>query len=156
MIKISDLFKTDLSHSVLCWLATVSPDGQPNVSPKEIFTLADDTTLLVADIMSPITVTNIASNPQVCLSFVDVFRMKGFKVTGHAVIIPSSAPEFAELGRDLLALAGPDFPIRNLIRIRIDHIAPIKAPSYAIFPNRSEAERMDSAFKTYGVRPVEA
>ncbi len=30
--------KKYIDQSVLCWLATVSKDGIPNVSPKEIFT----------------------------------------------------------------------------------------------------------------------
>jgi hypothetical protein len=29
-------------RSVLCWLATTDANGQPNVSPKEIFALTDD------------------------------------------------------------------------------------------------------------------
>lgn len=34
--------------SVLCWLATVDADGQPNVSPKEIWAIADDEHVVVA------------------------------------------------------------------------------------------------------------
>lgn len=34
---ITNEIKKYIDQSVLCWLATVSTDGVPNVSPKEIF-----------------------------------------------------------------------------------------------------------------------
>ena len=37
MNLLSDDVLEAASRSVLCWLATVGPDGQPNVSPKEIW-----------------------------------------------------------------------------------------------------------------------
>ena len=40
-------------RSVLCWLATVDAEGQPNVSPKEIWSVADDEHVVVAHIASP-------------------------------------------------------------------------------------------------------
>ncbi len=60
-------------RSVLCWLAKVDAEGQPNVSPKEVWAIADDQHVVVAHIASPISARNIAQHPQVCLSFVDVF-----------------------------------------------------------------------------------
>ena len=66
--------------SVLCWLATADAKGQPNVSPKEIFTFYGAEFLLIANIASPSSVRNIAANPLVCVSFIDIFVQKGFKV----------------------------------------------------------------------------
>jgi hypothetical protein len=40
-------------RSVLCSLATVDGDGQPNVSPKEIWAIADDEHVVVAPILAP-------------------------------------------------------------------------------------------------------
>ncbi len=153
-MKINKAFEADRTNSVLCWLATVSAEGSPNVSPKEIFSLYDDETLVVADIMSPNTIRNIQSNPKVCLSFIDVFRQKGFKVEGEARIVGRESPEFEELGKDLLATAGSHFHIRNVIRIHIERISRILAPSYTIFPDRAEEEIMQSAYATYGVQPM--
>lgn len=31
------MIRTDLANAVLCWIATIAPNGAPNVSPKEIF-----------------------------------------------------------------------------------------------------------------------
>ena len=66
-----------IEASVLCWLATVAPDGSPNVSPKEAFMHDGKGRIIIAHIASPQTVRNITSNPQVCLSFIDVFTQKG-------------------------------------------------------------------------------
>ena len=78
--------------SVLCWLATVDAQCQPNVSPKEVWAIADDRHLVVANIASPVSVRNIAQQPQVCLSFVDVLVQKGFKLQGRArELLPGDA-----------------------------------------------------------------
>ena len=54
----------EAAASVLCWFATVSIDGVPNVSPKEVFAVLDETSLVVADIASPVTVRNLRNNPE--------------------------------------------------------------------------------------------
>jgi len=53
---------------VLCWLATVSEKGVPNVSPKELFIFEQEKQLLIANIASPQSVKNIRANPQVYVS----------------------------------------------------------------------------------------
>ena len=37
----------------LCYVATVTPDGKPNLSPKGSLRVVDDDHLAFADIMSP-------------------------------------------------------------------------------------------------------
>ena len=145
---------SDIENSVLCWLATADPDGHPNVSPKELFCADGDAALVIAEVTSPNSVRNIRANPAVCVSFVDVFRQHGFKMTGRAELIESGTEDFAKAGTRLLDMAGPDFRVRRIIRIRIDRVARIWAPSYRIFPDRSVEEQMRRGYETYGVRPV--
>jgi predicted pyridoxine 5'-phosphate oxidase superfamily flavin-nucleotide-binding protein len=83
-------------RAVLCWLATVDADGVPNVSPKEVWATIGDRHVVVANIASPVSVRNIAANAAVCVSFVDVFVQKGFKVKGRASVV---RPGDAEYGR---------------------------------------------------------
>lgn len=68
--------KNSIDKSVLCWLATANRKAEPNVSPKELFTDKNDRTLLIAQIASPRRIANIRKNPNVCLSFVDIFVQK--------------------------------------------------------------------------------
>lgn len=153
-MKLNDAVRTDIANSVLCWLATVDADGMPNVTPKEMFAAHGDDRLVIADIMSAGSVRNIAAHPKVCVSFVDIFRQHGFKITGTARIVPPEADDFAALSADLVRMAGPDFPIRNVIEVTVARIARIRAPSYTLFPERTEDEHIAHTQKTYGVRPL--
>jgi len=56
----------------LCWLATVSEEGVPNVSPKELFVFEGEKHLLIANIASPQSVKNIQANCQVCVSGINI------------------------------------------------------------------------------------
>jgi len=153
-MEMTDAMWAELDRSVLCWLATASADGTPNVSPKEIFAVFGQDAIVIADIASPVSVRNIRANPKVCVSFIDIFRQRGFKVSGTARIIAPAEEGFGRYGAELIDKAGPDFPIRHVILVSVQHIARIKAPSYLLFPDRSEGERMGEAYRTYGVRPA--
>ncbi len=86
------------------------------------------------------------------MSFIDIFRERGFKIVGKAKIIPPESEDFAASGAELLRMAGEDFLIGNVISVGIDRISRIWAPSYALFPERTDEERMQSSYAAYGVR----
>ena len=129
--------QTSAESSILCWLATVDADGQPNVSPKEIFAVFDPEHLVIANIASPRSVRNIAVNSRVCVSFVDVFVQKGFKVLGSARNVAKQDAEFARWAEPLQAMAGPRFPIHSVIVVRATGFEPIVAPSYRLYPGET-------------------
>lgn len=140
------------SHSVLCWLATADADGLPNVSPKEVWAIADDEHVVVAHIASPVSARNIALQPQVCLSFVDVFVQKGFKLKGTARQVHALDPDFAHWAAPLLAQVGQRFVIQGVLLIRVTSVAPIVAPSYRFYPDETtQASQVLSALRVYGV-----
>jgi uncharacterized protein len=151
---LNDAVREDIRNSVLCWFATVDADGQPNVSPKELFCEHGDDAIVVAEVASPVTVRNLVRNPRVCVSFVDVFRQRGFKLTGLARLILPDEPEFQGAGERLFSMAGPDIPVRGVIHVTITRIARIWAPSYALFPDRTVDEQMRRGHEIYGVKPV--
>jgi hypothetical protein len=140
---------------VLCWLATVDGNGQPNVSPKEIFAVVDAEHLVIANIASPTSVRNVEQNPQVCVSFVDVFVQKGFKVLGTARNIRRQDSEFLRWANPLQTMAGTRFPIHSVLVVRATAIEPILAPSYRLYPDETtEESQVDSAMRAYGVQAV--
>ncbi|MFM7507876.1 MAG: pyridoxamine 5'-phosphate oxidase family protein [Rubrivivax sp.] len=142
-------------RSVLCWLATVDTSGQPNVSPKEVFTVFDSTHLVVANIASPTTVRNVRLNNRVCVSFIDVFVQKGFKVNGIARNIGKHEPGFSHWAAQLEVMAGPRFPIHSVLVIEATAVEPIVAPSYRLHAaETSEQTQVASAMRTYGVQPA--
>jgi uncharacterized protein len=146
--------KKSIDTCVLCWLATVDENQQPNVSPKEMFTYLDDHTLLIANIASPNSVRNIAQQPKVSVSFVDVFTQKGFKLKGEAKLITKEDDSYTAKAKRLTDLFSDKFPIQSVIEIRIIKVDPIQAPSYWLFPdNTTEQSQIEGAMKTYGVKP---
>lgn len=151
---LNEAIRTDIANSVLCWLATLDAEGTPNVSPKEIFAAHGDDRIVIADIASPVSVKNLRANPRACVSFIDIFRQRGFKIVGTARIFGADEADFAVVGADLLEMAGPDFPIRHVISIGIEHVSRIWAPSYRLFPDRTEEDRMRAVYANYGVTPV--
>jgi predicted pyridoxine 5'-phosphate oxidase superfamily flavin-nucleotide-binding protein len=144
--------KQYINQSVLCWLATSDEDNFPNVSPKEMFTFVEEDKLLIANIASPNSIQNIKVNNKVCVSFVDVFVQKGFKIKGIARIIEEKDIDFETKVEIIKALFTDKFPIHELIEIEAYKIESIKAPSYLVFPNITEQEQIESAMKTYKVK----
>ena len=139
----------------MCWLATVDAKGAPSVSPKEFFHLAPGRQVMIADIASAGSVRNIRENSAVCASFIDVFRQTGFKIRGQARLVAPEAPEFASVGAALIDRAAGAFPIRHIIVVGQTRITPIVAPSYRLYPDRSDEARLAETYATYGVRPVD-
>lgn len=148
---LTDDLKKYAKRSVLCWLATVSDDGMPTVSPKEIFATEGDTHILIANIASPNSVCNIYSNPQVCVSFVDVFVQKGYKAKGIATLIHKAEPTYVQRVKPLKALSREAFPIHTIIAVEIKEVQPIIAPRYRLYPETTEQMQVESALLTYGV-----
>ena len=152
MTLLTEPIRETARRSVLCWLATVDAEGQPNVSPKEVWTIADDLHVVVAHIASPISARNIAQHPQVCLSFVDVFVQKGFKLLGRAREVLADDPEFATWAKPLLAMVGQRFTIQSVLVIQVQSVAAIVAPSYRFYPHETtEASQVASARRQYGM-----
>ena len=52
-MELTKKIKDSIDKSVLCWLATVSIDGIPNVSPKEIYNYFETNNIIIANIASP-------------------------------------------------------------------------------------------------------
>jgi len=125
------------------------------VSPKEIFAVFDTEHLVIANIASPKSVQNIEINSLVCVSFIDVFIQKGFKVNGTASNVGREDSDFSRWAAPLEEKAGPRFPIHSVIVVRASEIEPIVAPSYRLYSNETtEQSQVTSAMRTYGVQPA--
>jgi uncharacterized protein len=146
---LTDEVKSALERGVLCWLATVSSDGVPNVSPKEIFASEGERHVLVAHIASPNSVRNIRVNPNVCLSVVDIFEQRGFKILGRARVIERGSPEYEARVEPLRRLAGERFPIRSIIAIEASRVERIVAPRYRLYPDTTPEAQVARAVETY-------
>ena len=142
-----------INESVLCWLATANENGEPNVSPKEMFIANGHEHILIANIASPNSVRNIISNPSVCLSFINIFKQKGFKVKGSALVIEPNNPDYAIKEAALRTLGGEQYIIKSIIEVKVKNISPVIAPSYNFISDTTESSQIQQAMETYGVQP---
>ncbi len=149
-MKITEEIKTYIDNSVLCWLATVSADNIPNVSPKEIFNYYGTDKIIVANIASPQTVANIRQNKNVCVSFIDVLVQKGFQLKGTARIIEKTHADFLPMEALLTEMIDGHFPFASITEITLERAKPIISPRYILYPETTETEQIESARKTYG------
>ena len=65
MINISEDVKNFVNFQKLGYVASISKDGTPNLSPKGTIAVIDESTLVFADIRSPQTIRNLQDNPSV-------------------------------------------------------------------------------------------
>jgi len=151
---ITEKIKRSIDKSVLCWLATCNENLEPNVSPKEMFVCQDDNTLLIANIASPNSLKNIKVNQNVCVSFVDIFIQKGYKLKGIAKVISKRDSVFPKKSKIITDKFSDLYPISDILEITITKVDQITAPSYHIFPNSTtEESQIKGAMKTYNVQP---
>jgi len=145
--------KKSIDKAVLCWLASADTDLIPNVSPKEIFCHFEDKYLLIANIASPKSVKNIKSNPNICVSVLDILVQKGFQLKGTAEIIDKSHSDFELLKTPLHEMTGDKFPFHSLTKIKVESAKQILAPSYILYPETtSEEQQIAKAKKSYNLR----
>jgi hypothetical protein len=99
-------------------------------------------------------VRNIATNPKVCLSFVDVFVQKGFKLQGLARIVATGDAHYSIWAGPLERMVEGKFNILSVIVVQVLTVEPILAPSYRIYPQvTTEQGQVDAAMRRYGVKP---
>jgi predicted pyridoxine 5'-phosphate oxidase superfamily flavin-nucleotide-binding protein len=122
--KIKDFVK----KQKLGFIATVCPDGTPNLSPKGTTTIWDDDQLVFADIHSPGTIHNLLSNPSIEINIVDIFLRKGYRFKGVAKVL-SEGPLFDEVISFYRNL-GATYTIHNIVLIKVDRILPVLSPAY--------------------------
>lgn len=150
-MKLSESIKNTIDESVLCWLATADQTGQPNVSPKELFSYDHEDCIVIANIASPQSLKNLKANPLVCISFIHIFKQKGFQLKGHAEIVKHTDVRFPQKAKKLREMAGEAFTFHSLISVKIKQAKAVLAPSYVFYPDTTETEMITRAKRTYGV-----
>ncbi len=112
----------------LGYVATVCPDGTPNLSPKGTTAVWDNDHLVFADIRSPGSVANIRENPTVEVNVVDPIVRKGYRFKGNAGVL-SSGPTFEEIVA-FYRKRGVRSPIRHVVLIEVQRALSLISPAY--------------------------
>lgn len=113
----------------LGYVATISPDGSPNLSPKGSLTVLDDRNLVFADIESPHTIRNLGNDPRTEINVVDPLTRKGYRFRGKGTVLHAGVTywKVLEMYRD----EGADIRrIRAVVLIEVESAAPLVSPVY--------------------------
>jgi len=120
--------KDFIKQQKLGFVATVCPDGTPNLSPKGTTTAWDDDYLVFADIHSPGTVDNLRHNPSIEINIVDIFTRKGYRFKGTGEVL-SEGPLFEAI-ISFYKEAATKYAIKNIVLIKVESIRPLTSPIY--------------------------
>ena len=80
----------------MAWVATASPDGVPNTTPKGTVQVLDDEHIIFADLFSLKTRDNLQKNPKVAVTVIDMETKKGYQFKGSTKLV-DSGPVFDQV-----------------------------------------------------------
>ena len=86
-----------IERNTVGFVATVTPEGKPAVSPKGTSIVLDEKTVAFGDLRSPGTLRNIALNPAVEINYLDVLSRKAVRLSGTARHVSRDTDTFDEL-----------------------------------------------------------
>lgn len=129
MTKLTTEMRRVVREQRLGYVATVCPDGTPNVSPKGTLTVWDDDHLIFADIRSPRTVANLRANPAIEVNVVDPLVRKGYRFKGTGVVIAPDDSRFEKCVAFYRAI-GVTSVIRSVVLIAVERALPVVSPAY--------------------------
>jgi len=127
---ITSEMRTLIERNTIGFVATVTPDGAPAVSPKGTSVVLDETTLLFSNIRSPGTVRNIRANPAVEINFLDVLSRKACRITGRAAYFPHGEAGFAEYLPHFSRWESLVPMMRGIVRVDVSAAHIIRSPVY--------------------------
>lgn len=136
---LTDDMKRVVTEQRLGFMATVCPDGTPNLSPKGTTAVWDDDHLVFADLRSPGTVRNLATNSAIEINVVDPLVRKGYRFKGTAIVHNDGA--ILERALELyvsLGLSDYRDRIRGVVLVKVERALELTSPVYDL--GRTEDE----------------
>ena len=128
--------KTFLKIQKLGYVATVSSDGKPNISPKGTIIAWSDNLLAFANIRSPDTLMNLQTNPFVEINVIDPLSRKGYLFTGTAKIIENT-PLYVEI-LNHYRINGIKSPINSIVIVDVSSVSEVTSPLYDLGQTEEE------------------
>ena len=136
MSVISSEIKSFLNSQKLGYVATVSSDGKPNISPKgTIISWASDL-LVFANIRSPDTMSNLITNSSMEINVIDPLSRKGYLFIGTGKIIKDT-PLFDEIVT-YYRNSGIQSPINSVVLVTVLSVSEVTSPLYDLGKSENE------------------
>jgi hypothetical protein len=128
----------------LGFIATVCPDGTPNLSPKGTTAVWDEDHLVFADLRSPGTVENLRANPSIEINVVDQLVRKGYRFKGTATV-HTAGPEFDQ-GVAFYEARGTVKArerIHGIVIVEVQRALAVTSPAYDIGATEEELRELN-------------
>jgi hypothetical protein len=139
--------KRVVTEQRLGFVATVCPDGTPNLSPKGTTRVWDDDHLVFANIRSPGTLANLRHNASLEVNVVDPILRKGYRFKGVATILESGARYDEAIA--FYTQRGVASAIREIVIVRVQSAQAIDSPVYDLGLGEDEvAARWERYFQS--------
>ena len=128
MDVITDEIKKFVDFQKLGYVATISNDNTPNLSPKGTIMVLDEFHIAFANIQSPNTVENLKHNSSIEVNVVDPFSRRGYRFKGTAEVI-SSGGKFDKVILHYKT-SGVKSSIKSVILVKIEKLSEVFSPLY--------------------------
>jgi hypothetical protein len=148
----------------LCFAATVTTEGRPNVSPKGTIRVWDDAHLFFLNITSPGTRANLDHMPWQELNVVEQLSRRCYSFAGPAALHFEGSPVYAEEVRRVYGDAPLAGAAVAVVLLTVERAAPLLSPAHGRGTDeaalrkiwRERRAALDREFEAYlaRVRPV--
>jgi len=136
LTTITSEIKIFLNSQKLGYVATVSSDGKPNISPKGTIIAWSDNLLAFANIRSPDTVMNLQNNPFVEINVIDPLSRKGYLFIGTAKIIKNT-PLYVKI-LNHYRTNGIKSQINSIVIVDVSSVSEVTSPLYDLGQTEEE------------------
>jgi predicted pyridoxine 5'-phosphate oxidase superfamily flavin-nucleotide-binding protein len=131
--------KNFIEQQKLGYVATVSPDNTPNLSPKGTISVWDEEHLVFADIKSPQTMANLEKNPSLEINVIDPITRKGYRFKGTGTIL-SSGQEYDKI-ISYYSNIGIKSKIGRVVLIKVSSVNNVTSPLYDLGYTEEEIKK---------------
>lgn len=117
----------ELVANFQCFVATVNPDGTPNVGPKRSTRVLDDEHLAYNEVTARQSWANVTAGSKVAIAVVDRETMRGYRFVGIPEVITSG--ELFDQAVAMMRARGMAAPLTAVVTVRVDQIYNLGAPN---------------------------
>lgn len=136
---LSNEIKNLIEQQKLGYVATISPDNTPNLSPKGTIFVWDGDHLVFADIKSPKTMSNLEKNPALEINVVDPITRKGYRFKGSGTIL-SSGQDYDKIISHY-SKVGIKSKIGRVVLVKVTSFNDVTSPLYDLGYSEDEIKK---------------
>jgi len=140
MITLTDDMRAVIQSAHLCFAATVTQGGMPNLSPKGTIRVWDEHHLFFLDIASPATRENLRHNPYMEINVVEHLSRRGYRFFGRAELHHSD-PVYEEARRKVFEEEKTEYPVKHVVLLQVERADALISPGYLHIHSEAEMRR---------------